>query len=59
MINQLKGAMKLFFMLNLMIAALNIWVMKDNRHISFYITDASNEAVIMDKQALAVYGEMN
>lgn len=59
MINQLKGAMKLFFILNLMIAALNTWVMKDNRHISFYITDASNEAVIMEKQALAVYDEMN
>lgn len=59
MINQLKGAMKLALIINIMIAALNIWVMKDNRHISFYITDASNEAVIMEKQALAVYEEMN
>jgi hypothetical protein len=59
MLQQIKGAMKLFFMINLMIAALNIWVMKDNRHISFYVTDASNEAVIMEKQALAAYGEMN
>ena len=59
MINQLKGAMKLFFILNLMIAALNIWVMKDNRHISFYITDDKTEAVIMEKQALDIYNEMN
>lgn len=59
MINQLKGAMKLALIINIMIAALNIWVMKDNRHISFYITDSATEAVIMEKQALAVYGEMN
>lgn len=59
MINQLKGAMKLALIINIMIAALNIWVMKDNRHVSFYITDEKTEAVIMEKQALAVYGEMN
>jgi hypothetical protein len=59
MLNQFKGAMKLFFIFNLMIAALNIWIMKDNRHISFYITDEANEALIMEKQALQAYEEMN
>jgi len=59
MLNQLKGAMKLFFIFNLMIAALNIWIMKDNRHFDFVITSDHCQTEVMEKQALAVYGEMN
>ncbi len=58
MIQQLKGALKLALIINIMIAALNIWILKDQRHISFYITDPQSEAIIVDKQALA-YEEMN
>jgi hypothetical protein len=57
--DQIKGANKLLFIIQLLMAVLLIWIIKDNRHISFYITDEANEAVIMKKQALQVYGEMN
>ncbi len=55
MIQQLKGALKLALLINIAIAALNIWILKDQRHISFYITDPQSEAIIVDKQALADY----
>jgi hypothetical protein len=57
--DQIKGAAKLFFIFNLMIAALNIWIMKDNRHFDFVITNDQCQTEVMEKQALAVYGEMN
>jgi hypothetical protein len=57
--DQIKGAAKLLFIIQLLLAVLLIWIIKDNRHVSFYITDETTEAVIMEKQALQAYGEMN
>ena len=37
-IYQFKGAGKLLLLLTLAIAALNIWIMKDNRHFSIVVT---------------------
>jgi hypothetical protein len=39
MINQLKGALKMLFVLILALGALEIWILKDNRHFSIAITD--------------------
>lgn len=43
MINQLKGALKMLFVLILALGALEIWILKDNRHFSIVIVPAHYE----------------
>lgn len=52
MINQLKGALKMFFMLNIAIAMLNVWILKDNRHVSFLVLGENCQAVAASNDQL-------
>lgn len=47
MINQLKGALKMLFILILALGALEIWILKDQRHFSIVVTakDCSVEPI--------------
>lgn len=57
MINQLKGALKMFFMINILIAALNIWILKDNRHVNMLVLGEGCQAMAVEQQQLAAYNQ--
>lgn len=57
MINQLKGALKMFFLINIAIAALNIWILKDNRHVNLLLLGENCQAVAASTDQLAAVSQ--
>lgn len=57
-IQQFKGAMKFLFIIQILIAVLTIWILKDNRHVSFYIHSDDMESIIVDKHTLSAFEAM-
>lgn len=51
-IQQFKGAGKLFFLLNVAIALLNLSVLKDNRHVSLLVLGENCQAVAAESSQL-------
>lgn len=58
-VQQFKGAGKLVFVITIALSAMNIWILKDDKHVSLVITNDYCQTEVMEKQALMVYGEMN
>lgn len=57
MINQLKGALKMMFIVNLLIAAMNIWILKDQRHVSFLVLGEGCQAVAAQNDQIAAFNQ--
>ena len=56
--HQFKGAGKLFFILNLAIFCINLWVLKDQRHISFQVLGANCYAAAMTGEKVEAFETM-
>lgn len=57
MLNQLKGALKMMFVINLLVAALNIWILKDNRHVNMLVLGENCQAMAVEGQQLAAFNQ--
>ena len=57
MMNQIKGAMKLLFFFQILLAMLLVWIMKDERHISFLILGQHCQSMAVDSSQLDAFNQ--